>query len=158
MIKSKLINLAIILIGSLFVLYPAMCFLEEVQDLGVSGLMNVRCLFLSAFDLPIGLWCILGGYSNLKSRSSSNARSPEGSAGAKWLIGILSTSVVCMVVCYVGWGVFDWPEIFGVIGMVSTWVMLAGIVIVFFVLLFRIQNRTDAAQQGAAADRPPGGR
>jgi hypothetical protein len=134
MIKSKILNGVIIGIGLLFVLFVIDVLYEETSDLGIRGLLNTRPIVISVIDLPIGIWCIRGGYKNLTSLQPINDDGKKYRL-AKWNTIILSTSLISMVVFYILWDAYHLPKFFGSAAMVSAWIAMLSVVSAIVVVL-----------------------
>jgi hypothetical protein len=145
MIKSRILNVCIILIGLLFLLFPLDCYFETIKDVGIRrAVLDPYCIFYSILNLPIAFWCIRGGIKNLLDVQIINA-SLRTYTIAKWNALILFVSLVGFVTFFYMQSNHALPRGLQILGWTLSWLfflsLLATPVIVILHLSMK-NNRT----------------
>lgn len=65
-LQSRAVNVALILVGTVFTLLAIAGVIEALWTEGPAGLIQPNTIIMCGLFLGVGSWCVWGGWSNLR--------------------------------------------------------------------------------------------
>jgi len=148
MIRSRLANVLIALFGTILVSFTVAAGADLVHQRGPRGLTDpFYVLFIGLPFGSTGLWCLVGGLSNLYrlKRLTPAALPAKGSRRYVFILFLMVTGLCAMIggVVLAGYSVLRTPEIVACLG---GWAILLGIVLIIILELLRYQKEASGGE------------